>query len=249
MVLRMIENNIIPSQLSSAAIGGHNKGLPLGGESVLYRELHERPAWVLSIIGAGGSGKSTKMFWIIDNWFPDDHVFLWNHPSDVIRKFPPELRKRSHSFEDFIEIAGRSGLIVLDDSALHLLSRSAGDGVNKQFLQILTVARHNDWRIIITVQNSILNDKGVYEVLDGFSLRCRMTALQTATERDEFRDYQVMVNEYIEHLASSYREFVQYAFCYETMELFRFPNWKHMTEEISKPYRGFVPSKKKKEGD
>ena len=217
----------------------NNIGCPRGGASDLYRELKERPAWVLSIIGAGGSGKTDKSFFVLDNWFPEEEVFLLNYPPSVIAKFPPHMRKRCHSFTSFEEISGKSGIVFFDDVALHFLSRSSGASGNKELIRMLTIARHNDWRFIITSQNSILNDKGLFEALDQFSLRCRMTLTQTFTEREEFQDVQLMVNNLIESRAGThYTQTRPYAYCPETEELFRFPRWEHMTEDISKPYKG-----------
>ena len=222
-----------------ALVERNNIGLPRGGESDLLRELRERPAWVLSIIGAGGSGKTDKSFFILDEWFPDEEVYLLNYPPSVIAKFPPVLRRRSHSFSGFSEIAGKKGIVFFDDVALHFLSRSSGASGNKELVRMLTIARHNDWRFIITSQNSILNDKGMFEALDQFSLRCRMTLTQTFTEREEFQDLQLSVNHLIESRAGThYTQTRPYAYCAETGELFKFPRWQHMTETISKPYKG-----------
>lgn len=205
----------------------------------LLEELESRESWVLSVIGAGGSGKTSKSYWVLDNWFPDDRIFAYAFRQDVIDSLPERISSRMESFSSFDQIAGRPGIIFLDDIAIHFLSRNSNASASKDMVATMTIARHNGHRFIITTQNSILSDKGLMESLDNFSLRTRMTEIQMLTEREEYQDLQRQVNRMID----TYSELTGksnkgFAYCSETDELLRFPDWKDMTSEISRPYQG-----------
>lgn len=209
-------------------------------ESKLYAELRTRPSWVLSIIGSGGSGKTSKAYWMVDNWFPNDKIFIFRYPEKVLDQFPSRMRNRIVIFNELKEIAGKPGIILLDDVAISFLSRSSASGENKDLLSTMTIGRHNDHRYIVTVQNSILTDKGVYESLDQFSIRCKMTEIQTMTERTEFVLLQKDVNKMLDELTAglSYNDSKGFCYCSETDEILIFPDWEFMNEEISKPFKG-----------
>lgn len=201
----------------------------------LFQILQDSPAWVLSIIGAGGSGKTTKAWFLIDKIFTGDQVFCYGYPSGMLLKLPVHLRRRVHVFNEWSEIAGRPGIVFLDDMAIHFLSRSSSSGPSKDFISMLTIGRHNGHRYIITSQNSILSDKGLFESLDQYALRCRMTYTQTMTEREEYVNLQLQINDILEEISEDTRGL---CYCPETEEIYRFPNWEYMTDEISKPYAG-----------
>jgi len=207
----------------------------------LHKELQNSLAWLLSVIGAGGSGKTSTALWIIENWFPEDNVAIYKYHPEVLKAFPEHIRKRTISFEHMGEIAGKPYIILLDDTALHFLSRSTSGSDNKDLVRQLTIARHNDQRIISTAQNSILIDKGVYESLDQYSLRCRMTDLQALTEREEVVQLQLRINEMLqaagERLPANKRKGLRY--CPETGEILYFPAVPWMNDTISKPYKGY----------
>ena len=207
---------------------------------MLFDILRRTPAWVLSIIGAGGSGKTTKAFYLLDNEFPDDDVFIFRYPDHMREAFPEHMRPRIHFFESWKDIAGRPGIVFLDDMAIHFLSRSSNSAGAKDFVATLTIGRHQGHRYIITAQNSILTDKGLYESLDQYSLRCRMTLTQTFTEREEYIELQESINRNLDVVQQDHPELDRRSltYCPETEEVFVFPNWEHMTDDLSTPYRG-----------
>ncbi len=210
-------------------------------DAELFRILKETPSWVLSIIGAGGSGKTTKTWWLLDNIFTEDTIFLFGYPERVRQFLPEHMKQRIVFFDSWREIAGKPGIVVLDDVAIKFLSSRRGSD-SKDFISTLTIGRHQGHRYITTVQNSILSDKGVYESLDQYSLRCRMTQTQTLTEREEFQTLQETVNGILQTvaLACELTDVEKKGLCYcpETDEVFRFPNWEYMTDELSMPFKG-----------
>ena len=206
---------------------------------ILRDELHNRPSWVLSFYGAGGSGKTTLGLFLMDKWFPDDELAFFRYPPKAMASLPDRMRRRSKSFTRMDQIIGSPHLVFLDDTALHFLSRQTSNKDNQDLVKQLTIARHNDQRFLITAQNSILVDKGLFESLDQFSLRCRMTDFQARTERPEFIDIQLKVNDLIASLPETNG---RYWYCMESGELFCFPGWPDMNESLSKPYQGVVVS-------
>lgn len=206
----------------------------------LHDELLQRPAWVLSVIGSGGSGKTSKAFHILDTWFPDETIHAFHFPDSTLAALPERMRLRFNCFDDMQDIAGVPGIVLLDDVALFFLSRSGNSSASRDLISTMTIGRHNDHRYLLTCQNSILMDKGLMESLDQFSIRCRMTELQTMTEREELRDLQLQVNQLLAETTSGLSRIESIGYCYsvETDEVLIFPDFAGMTEEISKPYRG-----------
>ncbi|MCL2608128.1 MAG: hypothetical protein FWD92_06220 [Methanomassiliicoccaceae archaeon] len=206
----------------------------------LREELRNRAAWILSIYGAGGSGKTTLCYFLLDKWFPDERIAFFSYPQRVMDALPPHIRDRSVSFSRMRDIAGKRCIVVFDDTALHFLSRATSKKENKDIVQQMTISRHNDHRFIITAQNSILVDKGLFESLDQFSLRCKMTDFQSRTERPEFVSAQLAINEYLTCIIEDRSDLHPKGFwyCIETGELLHFPEWEHMSDVLSKPYRG-----------
>jgi len=206
----------------------------------LREELMQRPSWVLSIIGAGGSGKTSKAFWILDNWFPEETIHAFHFPESTLASLPERMRSRFNPFDDMQQIAGVPGIVLLDDVALFFLSRSGSSTASRDLISTMTIGRHNDHRYLITCQNSILMDKGLMESLDQFSIRCRMTELQTMTEREELRDLQAQVNLVLDEVTVGLTRMDSLGFCYsvETDEVLILPDFPDMTESISKPYKG-----------
>ncbi len=202
----------------------------------LRYELERRAAWVLSIYGAGGSGKTTLALFLMDKWFPDSKLAFFRYPSRAMAALPDHIRSRARSFDSMAQIVGKPYVVFLDDTAIHFLSRSTSNSSNKDFVSQLTLGRHNDHKFIITAQSSILVDKGIFESLDQFSLRCRMTDFQSKTEREEFIATQLSINSLIDYVSPD--SSIGLWFCPETMELMHFPLWPYMTDALSKPYRG-----------
>lgn len=202
----------------------------------LRTELERRAAWVLSIYGAGGSGKTTLALFLMDKWFPDSKLAFFRYPPRAMDALPERMRNRAVSFDAMNQIVGDPCIIFLDDTALHFLSRSTSNSGNKDIVQQMTIARHNGQRYIITAQSSILVDKGLFESLDQFSLRCRMTEFQSLTERVEFVSTQMSVNSLIDYIGKG--DSLGLWYCPESCELFKFPDWPDMTEALSKPFRG-----------
>lgn len=205
----------------------------------LIEILNIKPTWVLSIIGPGGSGKTTKAFYLLDEVFTGD-IFIFKYPEHLRENFPEHMRSRITFFETWEEIAGRPGTVFLDDMAIHFLSRSSNSTGSKDFISTLTIGRHQGHRYIVTAQNSVLNDKGLYESLDQYTIRCRMTLTQTLTEREEYIELQQGINEIIDEVLETHPELDPRSItvCPETDEILIFPNWPHMTDELSTPYRG-----------
>jgi len=208
----------------------------------LLNELRSSAAWVLTIIGPGGSGKTSTAWWIIENWFPDDEIAVYKYSAKAIGALPEHIRKRTVRFSSVREILDRRCVIFLDDTLIHFLSRSTSSPESKDFIQNMGIGRHNDFRYILTTQNSILVDKGLFEALDVFSLRCRMGHMQTMTEREEHRDAQIAINDLLEQAADDHgytryqRKGLRY--CMETEETLYFPDCTWMNDQISKPFRG-----------
>ena len=206
----------------------------------LHRQLLDDPAWVFSIIGAGGSGKTSKAFWILDSWFPDETIHAFHFPESVLGILPERMRSRFNVFNDMRQIAGEPGIVLLDDVAIFFLSRSGSSAASRDLISTMTIGRHNGHRYLVTCQNSILMDKGLMESLNQYSIRCRMTELQTMTEREELRELQLHVNTILEEATVGLERQDAIGYCYsvETDEILVFPDWSGMTEELSKPYRG-----------
>jgi len=209
--------------------------------SRLLNELRARASWVLSLIGPGGSGKTHAALWILENWFPEDEVAIFHYSKEALAALPDHLRERTFSFTSWEQLLGRCCIVLLDDTALFFLSRSTSKTENKDLVSNSTIARQNDLRFISTAQNTILVDKGMYEALDQFQLRSRMTECQAVTEREEAVQLQLMINDLLEDAAEG--KPTGYAiglrFCPETGETFHFPAIPWMTEQISKPYKGY----------
>lgn len=213
-------------------------GSPAAESCELFKILKSTPAWVLTVLGAGGSGKTTKSWWIMDYVFSDSMIFIFRYPHHLRNNFPFHLRDRICFFDEWREIAGKPGIVFLDDMAIHFLSRSSGSGPAKDFISMLTIGRHQGHRYIITCQNSILSDKGLFESLDQYSLRCRMTATQTLTEREEYQDLQKSVNRILESVPVPDDARRGLCYCPETDEILIFPNWPYMSNALSTPYAG-----------
>ena len=207
----------------------------------LRRELENSLSWILSVIGAGGSGKTSSALWILENWFPEEKIAIYKYHDSVLQAYPEHVRKRCVTYENMEEIVDRPYIIFLDDTALHFLSRSTSNKDNKDLVQQLSIARHNDHRVISTAQNSILVDKGVYESLDQYSLRSRMTDLQARTEREDVVELQLQINSMLKDAGQRYlpkaRKGLRY--CPETDEILYFPAVSWMNDQISKPYKGY----------
>jgi|GEM_PF-2636902 len=217
-------------------------------ESVLYNVLTAMESWMTTLTGAGGSGKTSAAWKMAEEWFPELPIALFRYSEDAIAALPDHIRKRVHNFQTWDDLVSwivekdiQEVLLLLDETALHFLSRSTSNKENKDATSNFTIGRHNGLKILSTAQNTILVDKGLFESLEQFSLRCWMSGLQTETEREEAKEIQRMVNTLVdEESGGNYLQRKGLRYCPETDELFRFPKVEWMTPEISRAYRGWI---------
>jgi len=177
---------------------------------------------------------------IMEHWFPESEIAIYKYPKESLLNLPQYFRDRCVSFESYEEIVDKPCIIFLDDTALFLLSRSTARDENKDWVMQMTISRHNDHRIISTAQNTILVDKGIYESLDQYALRCKMSYMQSMTERDTSAELQLRINELFDDLAVGKPDIWARGlrYCPETDEIFHFPPVPWFTDDVSKPFKG-----------
>jgi len=210
--------------------------------SKLFEELQSE-AYLFLINGASGSGKTNKMFHIMEHWYPSDTRFAFrNYRSELIAKFPVALRKRSFTFTAFREIVHTPCVVVLDDLPVQAYSGDYAVADSKDFIRQVTFERHNDHRLIATSQNDILVLKGLLESVHVYNLLSYMLPSQTDTVRSI--EIQSHANKILSRVIADNPSVDRraWAYCPETDEVFRFP-YVPLNADIGKPYRGCVVEK------
>ena len=211
----------------------------------LKQQLDKCLAWSLLLVGASGSGKTHIAFYILWKWFPKDYIALYRYPQRALLALPKEIRDRAFSFEEYRELVvigekarkeGKKVIVFFDDIALFLLSRSGKNQLNMEVVQNMTIARQNNICFLIAVQNLILLEKGMLESMNQFQLRTKMSYTQSVTEREEYRELQLDINDMLSVLDST----LGIWYCPETDEILSFPGIDWLTDDISMPYRGWL---------
>ena len=211
----------------------------------LKQQLSKCLAWSLLLVGASGSGKTHTAFYILWKWFPTYYIALYRYPQHALNALPKEIKDRAFSFEEYEELVikgeqarleGKKVIVFFDDTALFLLSRSGKNQLNVEVVQNMTIARQNNLCFLIAVQNLILLEKGMLESMNQFQLRTKMSYTQSVTEREEYVELQLDINDMLSVLDST----LGIWYCPETDEILHFPDIDWLTDEISMPYRGWL---------
>ena len=132
--------------------------------SLLKNIVVNDDAYLLNIIGPSGSGKTHKLFFILENWYPENTKFAFrNYNSDLIQYFPESIRDRSITFSSFRDIIDIPCVVVLDDLPAQAYSNDFKTSSSQDFIRQLTFERHNDHKLIATSQNDQLVLKGLFQ--------------------------------------------------------------------------------------
>ena len=205
----------------------------------LKKILVGEEAYLLNILGASGSGKTNKLFYILTHFFPKDTQFAFrNYNEDLLQYFPESLVERSRTFISFKEILNFPCVVVLDDLPLQAYANDHKRAANQDFIRQLTIERHNDHKLIATSQNDQLVLKGLFQSVNVYNLMSRMLPSQSDTVRNVA--LQISVNNIIKQ-AESFHPYVDkraFSYCPETDEIFTFPDLQ-LNSLIGKPYRGY----------
>lgn len=189
------------------------------------------------VIGPGGSGK-TAFVWSMLDTVLDGDVMIYGYPKEMINEYPRHISKRLSTFIDWGDIASREGIVLLDDSLLVSGARSFSSRESKDIQANMSIARHHNWRIWWTVQNTALLDKLAWQALETVMFHKLMSPESIWTEREELIEDQLKANLAISysvvHTGADPRSLIYCSRFDEVLQL-PLPSW--WNDTISKPYR------------
>ena len=218
-------------------------------DSRLYWRIAEAKHGVIILSGTGQHGKTVTMHALLNACFPDRNKAMVNYPAHFVDEYLPDDYRAvewPEDLQDFPDLFHASrDVVVIDDAAFFAGARDHASRSNKAIQKVLTIASHHELFFILTIQNMGLLDLALLQSQDVYMIHKKMDLLGLQIERPQIQLKQVIANMRIDSAIREYPDMHPKGWSYvssPTYELLynRLPEY--WTPELSKPFKGVIPS-------